>query len=81
MSIPESQRHTFIVRLWRQPREIAGESPSWRGSIEDVAGEGHRYFLTFQEMLLFIIESMSLQAADLQALTHNTQPSEGDSDR
>lgn len=68
MSLPESERHTFIVRFWRQPREIEGQPPDWRGSIESAAGGKRRYFLTFQEMILFMVEAMQLGEADLRAL-------------
>jgi hypothetical protein len=77
---PDSERHTFIVRFWRQSREIEDEPPAWRGMIEDVSKGQHRYFLTFQEMLLFMIEGMRLQAGDLQALIRNLQPPEGGAD-
>jgi len=32
----ERKTHTFIVRLWCEPREIEGAIPEWRGSIEAV---------------------------------------------
>ena len=69
MPIPESERYSFIVRFWRQPGEIAAEPPAWRGWIEDAANGERRYFLTFQEMLLFMVETMHLQPEDVQALT------------
>ena len=28
--------HVFIVRLWREPREIASAEPEWRGTVEHV---------------------------------------------
>lgn len=71
MSLPESERHTFIVRFWRQPREIEGQPPDWRGSIEAAAGEQRRYFLTFQEMILFMVEVMRLGEEDVQALVRS----------
>jgi hypothetical protein len=41
-----SDEHTqvFIVRIWREPREIEGAPPEWRGVIEHV-GSGERRFL------------------------------------
>ncbi len=74
MFIPESERHTFIVRFWRQPREIEGEPPDWRGMIEEVSAGQRRYFLTFQEMLIFMIDVMHLPAEDLRALIRTLQP-------
>ena len=28
--------YVFIVRLWREPREIASAQPMWRGTVEHV---------------------------------------------
>jgi len=74
MPIPESEQHSFIVRFWRQRREIQGEPPDWRGSIVNAAGGQRRYFLTFQEMLLVMIEQMNLQEEDLQVFMRSSNP-------
>ena len=74
MPIPESKRHTFIVRFWRQPREILDMPPEWRGSIIDAAGGQRRYFTTFQELILIMVNHMDLQEADLQVLTRGLSP-------
>ncbi len=51
-------RLRFIVRLWREPREIQGAPPEWRGSIEYVQrdsprGEPH-YFRDLNDIVHFI---------------------------
>jgi hypothetical protein len=43
------QTQVFVVRLWRERREIDGAAPYWRGVVEHVAS-GRRRFL--QETLI-----------------------------
>lgn len=74
MPNPEGIRYSFVVRFWRQSDEIDAELSVWRGWIEDAASGERRYFLTFQEMLLIMVETMGLQAADIQALTRSNPP-------
>ena len=45
MSLYRDNTQVFIIRIWREPREIEGASPEWRGSIEHVAS-GERHYLT-----------------------------------
>lgn len=74
MATPESERYTFIVRFSRQPREIESEPPVWHIAIEDVAGGQRHYFLTFHEMVLFMIDNMQLREQDLQVLMRSNLP-------
>jgi len=46
--------HVFIVRIWREPREIAGAAPEWRGSIEQVPGGERRYVKDLDDIVAFI---------------------------
>lgn len=46
--------HTFIVRLWLEPREIKDAKAIWRGVVEHVAS-GQRQFLNdLDEIKAFI---------------------------
>ena len=45
MSLYRDHTQTFIIRIWREPREIEGRLPEWRGVIEHVAS-GQRCYLT-----------------------------------
>ena len=36
MSSVARDTHVFIVRLWKEPREVDGAQPQWRGMIEHV---------------------------------------------
>ncbi len=52
-SSPESF-HSFIVRIWREPREILGARPQWRGLIEHVASGQRRYVTDLEGIANFI---------------------------
>jgi hypothetical protein len=39
----DGQRHVFVVRIWLEPREIAGAAVEWRGVIEHLPTQQHRY--------------------------------------
>lgn len=45
----------FIVRLWREPREIPGAPPELRGSVEHLASGTRRYFRKLDSILSFIV--------------------------
>jgi hypothetical protein len=46
--------HSFILRLWLEPREIEGASPNWRGVIEHVQTSESRYFCDLEEISAFV---------------------------
>jgi len=63
----DADRHTFIVRIWREPREIEGLVAEWRGLIERVASGDRRYFQRLDELVSFIQDYMTLNDADRHA--------------
>jgi hypothetical protein len=44
----------FIVRVWREPREIAGAPPEWRFLVEHVRSGSPRYFTRLDAAAAFI---------------------------
>jgi hypothetical protein len=56
MSLNEGKYASFFIRLWQEPREIGGEPPEWRGSIEHVQSRKKRYFKDVETVILFIEE-------------------------
>jgi hypothetical protein len=54
MTSPEENRQVFIVRIWREVREIEGKLPEWRGLIESVQSGERRYFKDLEEISTFI---------------------------
>jgi len=64
MGSSEEDRHTFIVRIWREPREIEGMAPEWRGLVERVGKGERRYFRHLEELVGFMQGYMTLNDAD-----------------
>lgn len=46
--------HSFIVRIWREAREIKGRQPEWRGVIEHVLSGEKRHLDDLEEIPKFI---------------------------
>jgi hypothetical protein len=67
MGSSEERRHTFIVRIWREPREVEGMTPEWRGLIERVGSGDRRYFHRLDELISFMQGYMTLNDADRDA--------------
>lgn len=55
MASPESSRHVFIVRIWREQRELKDALPVWRGVIEYAQGGDHRCLKNLDEIASFIL--------------------------
>jgi hypothetical protein len=54
----------FILRIWREPREIEGATPLWRGVITHLADGEKAYFKSLDKMVDFILpylEEMGVQ--------------------
>jgi hypothetical protein len=49
--------HVFVVRLWREPREVDRALPEWRGTIKNVRTDEQRSFRHLRTMVDFIVES------------------------
>ncbi len=43
MGAPEELTHVFIVRFWREPRELETVPPEWRGVVEHVKSGERRF--------------------------------------
>jgi hypothetical protein len=42
--------HAFLVRVWKEPREISEGQPVWRGTLSDLQGHGIGSFGTIEEL-------------------------------
>ncbi len=69
MSSFEENTHAFIVRVWREPREIEGAPPEWRGMIEHVGTGRRRYIKDLRE----ITDFMALYLEQLGVVTISTR--------
>jgi hypothetical protein len=54
MNSSEKNRQVFIVRIWREAREIEGRLPEWRGMIESVQSGERRYVRNLTDIIAFI---------------------------
>jgi hypothetical protein len=54
MTLSEEHEQVFIVRVWREPRDIQGVEPTWRGVVEHVGTGERRYLTDLGELALFI---------------------------
>ena len=46
--------HSFIVRIWLEPRELDGAEPEWRGEIEHVVSGERRGLKNLDEITPFM---------------------------
>lgn len=59
MKSTEAETHAFIIRLWREQREIKNARPIWRGTIEHVPSGKRKAFAELEEILDFIALHLS----------------------
>ena len=50
----DENNHSFIVRVWLEPRELDGAEPEWRGEIEHVANGERRGLKDLDDVTFFI---------------------------
>ncbi len=48
------RNHTFIVRLWLEPRDKLGAEPEWRGEVEHVPSGQSRHVRGVDDAARFI---------------------------
>lgn len=85
MSFIDDDRHTFVVRIWREPRELRDAERPWRGMIEHVPSGERRPLTRTIDVVEFIEEQLAVTAhrqlwqRTVQAL-HDWQESEAAED-
>ena len=50
--------HSFVLRCWREPRELEEAAPFWRGEVEHVPTGNRVYFKNFEELKGFLASYM-----------------------
>lgn len=73
MNLPENNRQVFIVRIWREPREIEGALPEWRGVIESNQDNQRRYLKSLDEIIEFIFPYLQKMGVRLEIEGRFTQ--------
>lgn len=66
MTSIEEHTHVFIVRVWREAREIQGTTPEWRGVIEHVSSGERRYLKGLEEIGVFIVPYLEAMGVKLE---------------
>jgi hypothetical protein len=56
MSVINDNRHSFVIQLWSEPREIADARQQWRGLIEHISS-GRREAVFYTEDIVNFIDS------------------------
>ena len=46
--------HSFVLRCWREPRELKEAASVWRGEVEHVPTGKRLYFKNFEELKGFL---------------------------
>lgn len=59
-------RRAFIIRIWREPREIEGALPEWRGVIESTHDNQRRYLKSLDEIIAFIAPYLDKMGVSLE---------------
>jgi hypothetical protein len=54
-----SINHSYIVRLWLEPRDHPTDTPTWRGMVEYVPTGEKSYFIHFEQLITFILEKIA----------------------
>ena len=55
-SFPESNTHSFIIKVWLEEISEDIDTGVWRGQITHVLSGKHRYVKNLQEMMIFMDE-------------------------
>ena len=63
------ESHTFIVRIWREPRTEMAVHALCRGMVEHVISHERGYFSTFAELIDFV--DQRLTCPDLHGSPHS----------
>lgn len=68
MATRETTKHTFLVRIWHEPREIAEAPPVLRGTVEHIPSGTRQSFADLQSLCAFLDRFVrSPDAPDAQA--------------
>ena len=66
MELLKEKSHTFILRIWIEPREIEGAVAEWRGVVEHVDSGQRKYLNDLDQIMAFIapyLREMGIKAS------------------
>jgi hypothetical protein len=56
MGDSKANTYSFVVKIWRERRELAGGEPLWRGRVDYVQGGERAYFHRLDRLIAFFKE-------------------------
>ena len=62
---PCDPTQVFIIRVWREPREIEGQPALWRGVIEHLVSGERCYFTRYSKLIVFMLDHLPRAALQL----------------
>ncbi len=62
----ENINHSFIVRIWVEPREVTDPQVAWRGMVQHVMSGERAYFRSYEEMVSFISHLVSVDISGIE---------------
>ena len=68
--------YSFIVRIWQEGSDHAGNITAWRGSIDDVAMGERQHFCELEGIGLYIQERLGLPGRGAPSPCDNEAPGE-----
>lgn len=63
----EQETHSFVIRLWRENRDLSGATAVWRGWVEYIP-TGQRHYFQDTKRLYDIVFNYLGQSPDLATL-------------
>ena len=69
-SFPESNTHSFIIKVWLEEISEDIDTGVWRGQITHVLSGQHRYVKSLQEMISFMEHYFEGMGATLRGPSH-----------
>ncbi len=66
MALFSKKRQVFVVRIWREARELKDKLPEWRGEIECVNSGQRRYLKNLDEIVAFIAPYLTEMGVKLE---------------
>lgn len=63
----EESDHAFVIRIWREDREILEAPPTWRGVIEHVTSGKKQYLHELDNITTFIAPYIELMGIKLNS--------------
>ena len=61
MQLADDTQNVFIVRIWHEPRENAGDTAFWRCSVEHVETRTVRHFQEMVTLTAFLARQAGIQ--------------------